>query len=118
MSAITDRNRAANVARVARSRTARPRPRPRYLPLFYRLAGINALLVTAAMAVTIALLAPGKVSAAALDEELAVVVLAIALVVAANVYLLGRIVRPVQALTAFAREVDFSRLGQRVPADA
>jgi two-component system, NarL family, sensor histidine kinase UhpB len=87
----------------------------RYLPLLYRAAGINALLMLAAVAVTIAVLAPGKVSSLALDEEVLALVLAVVLVAIANVYLLRRIVGPVQALTALAREVDFASLGQRMP---
>jgi two-component system sensor histidine kinase UhpB len=90
----------------------------RYVPLLYRVAAINALLLAAAVALTIALLAPGKVSVLALDEELAVVLGAVALVVLANVYLLRRVVGPVQALTAFARQVDYSTLGQRMPGAA
>jgi two-component system, NarL family, sensor histidine kinase UhpB len=94
-------------------------PRPargrRYVPLLYRVAAINALLLATAVTLTIALLAPGKVSALALDEELVLVLGAVALVVLANVYLLRRVVGPLQALTAFARQVDYSTLGQRVP---
>jgi two-component system sensor histidine kinase UhpB len=90
----------------------------RYLPLLYRAAGINALLMVAAVSVTIAVLAPGKVSSLALDEEVLVLVLAVVLVAIANVYLLRRIVGPVQALTALARQVDFASLGQRMPGAA
>jgi two-component system sensor histidine kinase UhpB len=92
--------------------------RRRYMPLLYRAAGINAVLVVAAVAVTIAVLAPGKVSSLALDEELLVLVLAVILVALANVYLLQRVVGPVQALTALARQVDFANLGQRMPGAA
>jgi two-component system sensor histidine kinase UhpB len=87
----------------------------RYVPLLHRAAAINAILVIAAVAVTIAVLAPGKVSALALDGELIVVLVAVVLVVLTNVYLLRRVVGPVQALTAFARRVDYSTLGQRMP---
>jgi two-component system, NarL family, sensor histidine kinase UhpB len=100
------------------SRTAsgsKPAASRRYVPLLYRVAAINALLLAAAVTLTIALLAPGKVSVLALDEELAVVLGAVALVVLANVYLLRRVVGPVQALTEFARHVDYSTLGQRIP---
>jgi len=90
-------------------------PHRRYLPLLYRAAGINALLVLAAVAVTIAVLAPGRVSSLALDEEVLVLVLAVILVAIANVYLLRRVVGPVQALTALTRQVDFANLGQRMP---
>jgi two-component system, NarL family, sensor histidine kinase UhpB len=89
--------------------------RRRYVPLLYRVAAINALLLAAAVTLTIALLAPGKVSALALNEELVVVLGAVALVVLANVYLLRRVVGPIQALTTFARHVDYSTLGERIP---
>ncbi len=88
----------------------------RYVPLLYRVAGINALLVIAAVTLTILVLAPGKISVLALDEEVIVVLAAVALVVLANVYLLRRVIGPVQALTAFARRVDYGTLGRRIPA--
>jgi two-component system sensor histidine kinase UhpB len=52
------------------------------------------------------------------SEEAVVVLAAVAFVVVANVLLLRRVVGPVQALTAFARQVDYSTLGQRVPGRA
>jgi two-component system, NarL family, sensor histidine kinase UhpB len=95
--------------------TARPARMRRYVPLLHRIAGINVLLVVAAVAVTIAVLAPGKVSALALDVEALAVLVAVGLVVLVNVYLLRRVVGPVQALTAFARKVDLNTLRQRIP---
>jgi two-component system, NarL family, sensor histidine kinase UhpB len=86
----------------------------RYLPLLHRIAGINVLLVVAAVGVTIVVLAPGRISSLAQSEEAAVVLAAVAFVVVANLVLLRRVVGPVQALTAFARQVDYSNLGQRV----
>jgi two-component system sensor histidine kinase UhpB len=44
-----------------------------------------------------------------------VLLLAVALVVLANVYLLRRVVGPVQALTALARKVDFASLSRHMP---
>src|SRR2546423_514343 len=64
------------------------RRRP-YVPLLQRVAGVNVALVLAAVGVTVVVLAPSKLSAA-IDEEVAVVVAAVALVVLANVYLLRR----------------------------
>jgi two-component system sensor histidine kinase UhpB len=86
-----------------------------YIPLLQRVVAVNALLVVVAVAATIAVLAPGRVTSLALNEELAAVVAAVGLVVAANVVLLRRIVAPLQALTAFARRVDLTSLRQRVP---
>jgi len=89
--------------------------RRRYVPLLQRIAGVNALLLVVAVGVTIVVLAPGRISTLARSEEAAVVLAAVALVVLANVLLLRRIVGPVQALTAFARRVDYSNLGDRMP---
>src|SRR5205807_10076485 len=80
-----------------------------------RLAALNALLVISAVIVTIAVLAPERVSARALDAEVIVALAAVALVVLANVYLLRRAIGPVQSLTELARQVDLTNLGQRMP---
>jgi two-component system, NarL family, sensor histidine kinase UhpB len=85
------------------------------VPLLHRIAGINALLVIAAVAVTIVVLAPDRLSTLARSEEAAVVLAALAVVVVANVLVLRRIVAPVQALTAFARRVDYTNLRERMP---
>jgi two-component system sensor histidine kinase UhpB len=117
MSSLADRG-----ARIPPPTAARARPPAaqgrRYAPLLYRIAGINALLVIAAVAVTVVVLAPGRISAPARSEEAIVVLAAVALVVLANVFLVRRVVAPVQALTAFVRRVDYSNLGQRVPGAA
>jgi two-component system sensor histidine kinase UhpB len=105
---------ANDLAAVEPSRSTLAAPR-RYVPMLHRVAGINALLVVAAVAVTIVILAPHKISSLALDEELAVVLVALVLVVLANVLALRRVIGPLQALTAFARRVDFSNLGERLP---
>jgi two-component system sensor histidine kinase UhpB len=89
--------------------------RRRYLPLSQRVAGLNVLLVLFAVGVTVAVLAPRKLSALAIDEEVTVLIAAVALVGLANVYLVRRLVGPVQALTALARRVDLARPGQRIP---
>ncbi len=95
-------------------RRVRKRQR-RYLPLFERVAGMNALLLIAAVAVTIVVLAPHKISSFAINEEVVVLVAALALVVFVNLYLLRRVVRPLQALTALARRVDLAGPGERMP---
>ncbi|MGI8505599.1 MAG: HAMP domain-containing sensor histidine kinase [Solirubrobacteraceae bacterium] len=86
----------------------------RYLPLLHRVAGTNALLLIAAVAVTIVVLAPRKLSSFAADEGV-VLVAALSLVVLLNVYLLRRVVGPLQALTALARRVDLAKPGARMP---
>jgi two-component system, NarL family, sensor histidine kinase UhpB len=89
--------------------------RRRYVPLFHRVAGLNALLLLVAVAVTIVILVPGHESSYKLDEEGAVLVLAVALVVLVNLLLLRRVVRPVQELTAIARTVDLTDPGPEMP---
>jgi two-component system, NarL family, sensor histidine kinase UhpB len=87
------------------SRGARRR---RYLPLLHRVAGINLLLLLAAVGVTIVVLVPGHESSYRIDEEGVVLVVAVALVIALNVLLLRRVVRPLQRLTVLARTVDLT----------
>ncbi|HET9102453.1 MAG TPA: histidine kinase [Solirubrobacteraceae bacterium] len=98
--------------------TAAPdRPRRGYLPLVYRVAGINAMLLVATVVVTLVVLAPRKFSSFALDEAL-ILIAALGLVAAANLLVLRRVVRPLEALTALARRVDLSRGGERMPGAA
>ncbi len=89
-------------------------PRRSYVPLFQRVAGVNALLLIAAVAVTLLVTAPHRLSSFAV-EEVAVLVAALALVVLVNMYLLRRVIGPVQALTALARRVDLINPGERMP---
>jgi two-component system sensor histidine kinase UhpB len=88
------------------------------VPLLYRVAGVNALLLFIAVVVTIAVLAPKRVSSLHTDEEAIVLGVALVLVVALNVYLVRRVVRPLEALTSLARRVDLTEPGQRMPAAA
>jgi two-component system sensor histidine kinase UhpB len=92
----------------------RRRDERRYLPLVYRVAGINALLVVAVVVVTLVVLAPEKFSKIAVDEG-AVLVAALILVTLVNLILLRRVVRPLEALTALARRVDLTQPGERMP---
>ena len=89
-------------------------PRRSYVTLFQRVAGMNALLLIAAVAVTLLVTAPHRLSSFAV-EEVAVLVAALALVVLTNMYLLRRVIGPLQALTALARRVDLVNPGERMP---
>jgi hypothetical protein len=82
-----------------------------YVPLFAPVAGINTLLLIAAVAVAILVLDPERISSFAVRE---VVVLGAALVLMGlvNLFLLRRIVRPLQALTDLARRVDLANPGE------
>ena len=85
-----------------------PERRRRYLPLLHRVAGINALVVLVAVGVTIVVLVPGHESSYRIDEEGLALVVAVICVVLLNLFLLRRVVRPLQRLTAVARTVDLS----------
>ncbi len=98
---------------IAGLRPGRPVQR-RYLPLVYRVAGMNAVLLAAAVVVTMLVLAPRKFSSFALDEAV-ILVAALVLVALVNLMLLRRVVRPLEALTALARRVDLARPGERIP---
>jgi two-component system, NarL family, sensor histidine kinase UhpB len=78
------------------------------VPLLYRVAGINALLLLAAVGVTIAVLLPSGDTALEAEREGVVLVVALALVVLINLLLLRRVVRPLQQLTEVARTVDLN----------
>jgi hypothetical protein len=60
---------------------------------------LNVLLLLMSVAVTVAVLAPNRMSSFPLDAEIAVLLGAIAAVIAANVVMLRRLVGPVQTLT-------------------
>jgi two-component system, NarL family, sensor histidine kinase UhpB len=76
------------------------------VPLFHRLAAINALLLLVAVGVTIVVLVPGHEPSYKIDEEGVVLIVSVGLVVVINLVLLRRVVRPLQRLTAVARTVD------------
>jgi two-component system sensor histidine kinase UhpB len=84
------------------------------VPLVYRVAGVNALVLVAAVAVTLVVLAPRKFSSFAADEAL-VLTGALLLVALVNLIVLRRIVRPLETLTSLARRVDLTRPGARMP---
>lgn len=114
MSSLADRARVSHTVRTGKRKPPAPSGR-RYMPLLHRVAAINALLMVAAVAVTIVVLAPGRISTLARSEEAVVVLAAVVLVVVTNLILVRRVVGPVQTLTAFARRVDYANLGQRLP---
>ncbi|HEX4008441.1 MAG TPA: histidine kinase [Solirubrobacteraceae bacterium] len=93
--------------------SSRP-PHRRYVPLVYRVALVNAVVLVAAVVVTLLILAPHKFSSVA-DDEAALLAGALVLMGAANLLMLRRVIRPLEALTALARRVDLTRPGQRVP---
>ena len=91
------------------------RGRQRYIPLLYRVAGVNALLLAVGVAATILVLEPARESSFRIESEGAAVIVALLLAVAVNVYLVRRLVGPVESLTALARRVDLADHGERMP---
>lgn len=114
MSALANRRQTSGAAR-REPRTAPYMVPRRYVPLLHRVIAINVVLLVAAVVVTVGVLAPARISAFALDEEVAVLAVAVTLVVMANVYLVRRVVAPIQELTAFARNIDLSTIGHGMP---
>lgn len=88
----------------------------RYVSLFARVAGINALVLVAAVVVTIIVLAPHKISSFELDQEAAVLLASLVAVIAVNLYLLRRVTQPLRLLTVLARRVDLTGASERMPA--
>jgi len=66
------------------------------------------MLLLVAVGVTIVVLVPGHESSYRIDEEGLAVLLAVIVVVLLNLFLIRRVVRPLQRLTAVARTVDLS----------
>jgi two-component system sensor histidine kinase UhpB len=85
------------------------------VPLFYRVAAINSLLLLVAVGLTIAVLVPGHAAAYRIEEEGIVLVGVVVLVVLLNTLLLRRAVRPLQDLTEVARTVDLTDAAPRLP---
>jgi two-component system, NarL family, sensor histidine kinase UhpB len=85
------------------------------VPLLYRVAAINAVLLLVAVGLTVVILVPGHEPSYWIDEEGVVLAVAVALVVVLNLLLLRRVVRPVQQLTALARTVDLTDPRPPVP---
>lgn len=93
-----------------------PATRRRYLPLLHRVAGVNAILLVLGVGATIVVLDPTRVASFRVDAEIVLLVVVLAVAVALNVYILRRVVGPVQMLTALAGRVDLTAGGERMPA--
>jgi two-component system, NarL family, sensor histidine kinase UhpB len=78
------------------------------VPLLHRVAALNVLLVLVTVGVTVAVLSPSEVPSFAFNEEIGVLLGAVAAVITANVLVLRRLVGPVQALSELARRVDLT----------
>ena len=108
----------SNGGRAARADRPAPDTPParndRYVPLVWRVAGVNAVLLVAVVLVTMLVLDPHKLSRVAFDEAI-VLVAALTLVGVGNLLVLRRVVGPLSQLTELARTVDLTRPGTRMP---
>lgn len=94
-----------------------PGRRTRYIPLFWRVFALNAAVLAGAVALTVVVLPPHVLSAPAVEEEIAILVASLGLMLAINLLLLRHAFSPLGRLTELMREVDLLRPGQRVPVE-
>ncbi|HMA27827.1 MAG TPA: histidine kinase [Solirubrobacterales bacterium] len=94
-----------------------PGRRTRYIPLFWRVFALNAAVLAGAVALTVVVLPPHVLSAPAVEEEIAILVASLGLMLAVNLLLLRHAFSPLGRLTELMREVDLLRPGQRVPVE-
>jgi two-component system, NarL family, sensor histidine kinase UhpB len=88
--------------------------RARYTPLLRRVLAVNAAVLVAATALTLAVLSPAEgLSSVAVDEGV-VLLVALAATLLVNLVLLRRAFSPLERLTALARTVDPARRGERL----
>jgi two-component system sensor histidine kinase UhpB len=80
--------------------------------------GLNAAVLVAAVVLTVVILPPHLLPAPAAEEEIALLLVSIFLMLAINLLLLRHAFAPLGRLTGLMREVDLLRPGQRVPIEA
>ncbi|HEY6771118.1 MAG TPA: sensor histidine kinase [Solirubrobacterales bacterium] len=90
----------------------------RYVPLFWRVFGLNAAVLIAAVVLTVVILPPHVLAAPAAEEEIAILLGSVCVMLAINLLLLRHAFAPLGRLTDLMRRVDLLRPGQRVPPDA
>ena len=78
---------------------------------------LNAAVLAAAVALTVVVLPPHVLAAPAAEEEFAILVASLGLMLAINLLLLRHAFAPLGRLTQLMREVDLLRPGQRVPVE-
>jgi two-component system, NarL family, sensor histidine kinase UhpB len=88
-----------------------------YIPLLWRVFALNAAVLGVAVALTVIVLPPHVLAAGAAEEELAILIASLALMLAINLLLLRHAFAPLAHLTQVMRKVDLLRPGQRVPVE-
>ena len=93
---------------------SRRRLRPRYRRLFWRIFAANAVVLAAASATAVLTFSPGALTEGVALRELGIFAAALAVMVAANLYVTSRLVAPLEELVRVMREVDLMKPGSRV----
>jgi len=90
----------------------------RYVPLLWRVFALNAAVLAAAVALTVVVLPPHVLLAGpAAEEEVAILIASLGLMLAVNLFVLRHAFAPLGRLTQVMRKVDLLRRGERVPAE-
>lgn len=84
-----------------------------YTPLLWRVFALNAAVLVAAVALTVVVLPPHVLRGAATEEEIAILVASLGVMLAINLLLLRKPLAPLGHLTHLMRDVDLLRPGQR-----
>ena len=92
----------------------RRRLRPRYRRLFWRIFAANAVVLAAASATAVLTFSPGALTEGVAFRELGIFAAALAVMVAANLYVTSRLVAPLEELVRVMRQVDLMKPGSRV----
>lgn len=100
-----------------RERRRDTRQRTGYIPLLWRVFALNATVLAAAVTLTVVILPPHVLAATAAEEEVAILVASLGLMLAINLLLLRHAFAPLARLTQLMRKVDLLRPGQRVPVE-
>jgi two-component system sensor histidine kinase UhpB len=93
------------------------RGRPGYVPLLWRVFALNAIVLAAALALTVILLPPRVLRAEVADNEIAILVASLLVMLIVDLLLLRHAFAPLGRLTEVMRGVDPLRPGQRVPVE-
>jgi two-component system sensor histidine kinase UhpB len=85
-----------------------------YLPLLWRVFALNAVILIAAVALTVVVLPPHVLPGAVADQEIAILVGSLGIMLAINLLLLRQTFAPLRRLTQAMRDVDLLRPSERV----
>jgi two-component system, NarL family, sensor histidine kinase UhpB len=88
-----------------------------YVPLFWRVFALNAAVLASAIVLTVIVLPPHLLRSPVAEEEIAILLASLALMLAIDLLLLRKAFAPLGRLTEVMRDVDLLRPGQRAPVE-